>query len=62
MNEVIRSTTTGHPVTGATIRVFIFEHASSPRFSVGSRWETFQSFDCMGSAIKFFEDFVADNS
>ena len=60
MNEVTRSTFTAHPVTGATIKIFVFFHPDAKRqkFSVGSRWESFKSFATIQEAEAFFETFA----
>ena len=52
-----RSTFTGHPKTGETIKIFIYHHPEAKRiqFSVGSRWETFKSFTTLDRAAAWFE-------
>jgi hypothetical protein len=57
MNNVIRSTITSSPVTGAQMRLFVLHHPNAKRlqFSVASRWGTFKSFATIDRAIAWFE-------
>ena len=60
MSNQIKSTFTGHPKTGATIKIFINYHPAAKRlkYSVDSRWESFKSFSTLKSAEAFFEGFA----
>ena len=55
--DVIRSTVTGSPTTGADMRLFVLHHPEAKRlqFSVSSRWATFKSFTTLDRAIAWFE-------
>ena len=62
--NIIRSSYTGHPTTGATIFVAVYEHpeARRMRFSVSSRWETFRSFTTIEAATDWFETFIQEHA
>jgi hypothetical protein len=56
-HEVLRSTYTNHPTTGAPIRLELhhFPTAKRLRFALASRFDTFRSFASLEAATAAFE-------